>query len=74
MQVTVKLFASFRTGRFSSMPQEFSPGTTAGDAVRILGIPEAEVGVLLVNGRHVELDHGLAEGDTLSVFPLVGGG
>lgn len=39
-----------------------------------LAIDMREVGVLFVNSRHVQPDYVLAEGDTLSVFPLIGGG
>ncbi len=74
MQITVKLFASFRIGRFVAMPQSYPADTTVGKIVSELHIPEAEVGVVLINSRHAELRQRLNEGDTLSLFPLVGGG
>jgi molybdopterin converting factor small subunit len=74
MQITVKLFATFRTGRFAVMPREYPPGVTVGTVLDDLEIPEAQVGMLLRNGRHVEPPQPLEEGDTLSIFPLVGGG
>ena len=45
-----------------------------GAIVNELAIPVEEVGVILINGRHASLDQTVAEGDTLSLFPLVGGG
>lgn len=74
MQVTVKLFASFRTGRTPIEVCEYQPGTKVGDVVREKGIPESELGIMLVNARHVQLDRELADGDILAIFPLLGGG
>jgi molybdopterin converting factor small subunit len=74
MHITVKLFATFRTGRFKETSKECSTGTVIRTILDELAIPVDEVGVLLVNARHAEPDRPLADGDTLSVFPLVGGG
>ena len=74
MQVTVKLFAFFRTGRTPIEVCEYPAGTTVADVVAQKGIPEADVGIMLVNHRHVKLDSELADGDILALFPLLGGG
>jgi molybdopterin converting factor small subunit len=74
MNVTVKLFASFRTGRFEIEKRVYASGTTVGAVVRELGLSEGELGIMLVNSRHVKLEHQLADGDTLAIFPLLGGG
>jgi len=74
MQITVKLFANFRNNRFKNEVRTIVPDTTVGVIVAELGLVEDELGVVLINGRHVSLDQVLAEGDTLSLFPLVGGG
>lgn len=74
IKITVKLFASFRIGRFDREIREYPPATTVGDVVRDLQIPEAEVGILLLNFVHVNLHRQLVDGDALSIFPLVGGG
>ncbi len=74
MQITVKLFASFRNGRFNVALQEQPEDTDCRTIVFGLGLTEEEVGVLLVNGRHATLDQILHDSDTLSLFPLVGGG
>lgn len=74
MHITVKLFATFRNGRFKIAEQERGQETACRDVVLELGLTEQEIGIILVNGRHAELDHLLKNGDTLSLFPLVGGG
>lgn len=74
MQVTVKLFATFRSGRFSIETRDCRPGTKVGQIVEELGIPKEELGIILVNSRHVDLEYQLQDGDVLALFPLVGGG
>jgi sulfur-carrier protein len=74
MKVSVKLFATFRLGRFTIEERDYPSATTVGTIVAELGIPEEELGIILVNSRHVGLDRQLAEGDVLAIFPLLGGG
>ncbi len=74
MRVLVKLFAMLRAERFDEKEMEFPAGTTAGDVVRFLGIPEREVTLIFVNGRHSESGTVLGEGDMLALFPPIGGG
>jgi sulfur-carrier protein len=74
MQVTVKLFASFRTGRTPMEIYEYPAGTTVAQVVAQQGIPVSELGIMLVNCRHVHLDRELFDGDLLAIFPLLGGG
>jgi molybdopterin converting factor small subunit len=72
--VTVKLFASFRAGRFAVKTVDHPDGTTVADVVDGLSLPRAEVGIIMINSRHADFDRRLAEGDTLALFPLLGGG
>jgi molybdopterin synthase sulfur carrier subunit len=74
MKVTVKLFASFRTDRFEMETVEYPVGTTVADVADSLKLPQSELGIMLVNSRHVKLERVLVEGDTLALFPLLGGG
>jgi molybdopterin converting factor small subunit len=74
MQVTVKLFATFRNGRFKIAEQDLPEGTESRAVVLGLGLTEEEIGIIMINGRHGELDQILNPGDVLSLFPLVGGG
>ncbi len=74
MLITVKLFATFRAGRFDIETREYPDGTTVGDIVQELDLAAEQLGILLVNSRHVQLDRVLVDGETLAIFPLVGGG
>jgi molybdopterin converting factor small subunit len=74
MQVTVKLFATFRVGRFSEETRDYPPGTRIVDIIGELQIPDTEIGMIMLNHRHAEPDQELKEGDNLALFPLVGGG
>jgi sulfur carrier protein len=53
---------------------DFPEGASVQDVLKELKIPEAMPKILLVNGRHAEIDKVLAEGDTLSIFPPIAGG
>lgn len=74
MQVTVKLFATFRNNRFKVEEQVLAEGTQCRTVVLDLGLTEEEIGIIMINGRHGVLDQVLMAGDVLSLFPLVGGG
>ncbi|HIJ81598.1 MAG TPA: MoaD/ThiS family protein [Desulfuromonadales bacterium] len=74
MQITVKLFASFRTGRFDIETREYPDGTTVGDVADQLNLTRGELGIMMINNRHVKCGHIIADGDTLALFPLLGGG
>jgi molybdopterin converting factor small subunit len=72
--VTVKLFATLRGQGPGVVSHPLGSGTTAADVIRELAIPPASVSVIFVNGRHATPDTVLAPGDTLALFPPVGGG
>lgn len=74
MTITVKLFATFRIGRFAAMKQEYPLGTPVANVIKDLGIQEEEIGMLMLNSKHIEPQYALQEGDNLAIFPLVGGG
>jgi molybdopterin converting factor small subunit len=74
MQITVKLFATFRVGRFAATTRQYPQGTLIAEVIRELQIPEAQIGMIMLNNRHAEPDQQLNDGDNLSLFPLVGGG
>lgn len=74
MKITIKLFASFRINRFSIEEREYPDGATVATIVSELGLPEQELGIMLINSRHVGLSHQPVDGDTLAIFPLLGGG
>jgi len=74
VHVTVKLFAHFRDGRFKEEQREYPEGADCRHVLGTLGLGDRELGILMVNNRHARLEHPLTHGDTLSLFPLVGGG
>jgi hypothetical protein len=74
MQVTVKLFASFRVGRFTEAERDVAPGIRIAEVAESLGILPEDIGIIMVNGRHAALENELQPGARLSLFPLLGGG
>lgn len=74
MRVNVKLFATLRDGRGKILMMDGQAGLSPRLILERLSIPESEIAILLVNGRDGSLDAELRDGDTLSLFPPVGGG
>jgi molybdopterin converting factor small subunit len=76
IEITVKLFAQYREGRFKVEKKIYPQGISAGEIVKDIGINEEDlpIGVLMINGRHVGKDHILQDGSIFSIFPKVGGG
>ena len=74
MKITVKLFASFRAGRIPLETREYPAGTTVADIVAEQRIQVSELGIIMVNSRHVDVGRELTDGDILAIFPLLGGG
>ena len=74
MVVEVRLFATFRKGRFKKREMEFSEGGSLYALLERLKIAREEAGLLLVNGRYASAKDTLAPHDVVSIFPLLGGG
>ncbi|MDF2519874.1 MAG: molybdenum cofactor biosynthesis protein MoaD [Clostridia bacterium] len=74
MQVNVKLFASLREGRFKTEVVDFDSNSRVIDVMNKYELPPEEVAICLVNGRDADNEHVLQNGDTVSLFPPVGGG
>ncbi len=74
MRITVKLHASLRPyGRSDSgcglFPLETTEKATVREVIRELGIPPEKVRMILVNGRGVDSDSILSNGDRIALFP-----
>ena len=74
MKVTVKLFATLRKDRFHSDQIILSDNATSNDLLKELKIPQDHVGILLVDGKNVSVNSEISDGQTVSIFPAVGGG
>ncbi len=74
MQVTVKLFATLRLNRKKENFLNMQEGACVDSILGHLGISRQDATIMMVNGRHVRPEHVLKSGDTLSLFPPVGGG
>jgi molybdopterin synthase sulfur carrier subunit len=74
MKVTVKLFASLRTGRFAVGIFDGEAARTVRDILAYLQIPEEEASIIFINNRHKDADAAVRDGDVLAIFPPVGGG
>jgi molybdopterin converting factor small subunit len=74
MHVTVKLFATLRKDRFDERELELADGVTAGEIIDMIAVPPTEVTLIFINGRHSVPEAKLADGDTLALFPPIGGG
>lgn len=56
--------------RKRDLPLAFEPTVPVRHLIEIFGVPHTEVEIILVNGDSVGLDHRIAEGDRVSVYPL----
>ncbi|MFN2244144.1 MAG: MoaD/ThiS family protein [Anaerolineae bacterium] len=77
--VQAKLFATLRQykpgiGIGEPFSVDLPDGSTVRDLVRQLQLPEDQVKLMFINARSAELDHPLADGDEVGIFPPVGGG
>ena len=73
MQVDVKLFASLQEGHFKEQKTELNDNSRVIDVIKKYDIPLEEMSICLVNGRDADNDQVLHDGDTVSLFPPVGG-
>jgi len=74
MKLSVKLFATLREGRGKQLDVEIDNGLSVLKAMETLGIKKNDVSIILVNGINTNVDAVLSDGDTLSLFPPIGGG
>jgi sulfur-carrier protein len=74
MPVNVKLFATLREGRGKGFEMDLDVNTTPGIIIDHLDIRREDVAILLINGKDGNFDQKLQDGDTVSIFPPVGGG
>lgn len=74
MHINVRLFASLRLGREGQITLTHRPDLRVKDVIKELNLPLEEISIIMINGRHGNLDSLLEANDRLSFFPAVGGG
>jgi len=77
MKVEIKLFAGFRSYIPSTPDQRYTDvpdGSTVGDIILALDIPEDTKKIIFINGARGTVDSVLQEKDRLAIFPPVAGG
>ncbi len=79
MKVELNLYATLRRYLPSQEEEggnivETKEGITVEELLTGFDVPVDTVKIVFVNGVHAEIDHRLAEGDRVGVFPPVGGG
>lgn len=74
MEIEVRLFASFRIGRFKCKRLTRDNETKIIDILNSLQIKKEELGLVLVNGSYRDTEAYLKDNDVLSIFPPAAGG
>ncbi len=75
-RVTVNLYATFRQaiGGKPSVEVDIEPGQSIEQVLEGLGVPIDQTRIVFCNNRYAQLDHKLQGGETLGIFPAIGGG
>ncbi len=75
-QVKINLYATLREhiGGAPSIELEIEPGQTVEQVLERLGVPTGRTRIIFVNNRAAGLSKVLQGGETLGVFPAIGGG
>jgi len=73
-EIEVRLFATLQEGRFKKTKIRADEVRTVGDILDHFKIDPEEVAIVFVNRKHASLDTEIRAGDTVSLFPKVGGG
>jgi molybdopterin converting factor small subunit len=73
--VEVRLYASLQKLKPTPVQTCRLDGiSTVRDLAGAQGIPEREIAIVMVNGKRAHLESSLAAGNTVSLFPAIGGG
>jgi molybdopterin synthase sulfur carrier subunit len=74
-RIEMRLYASLQKWKSPPVAEyELAGIDTVRDLLKESGIPEHEVAIVIVNGKRGQLDSVLQHGDSVSLFPLIGGG
>ena len=74
MQLEIKLFASLQKFIPNVENLKVDENCTVLELLEKIGIKSSEVAITLVNGRHVQFEQRLHDGETVAIFPPIAGG
>ena len=74
IKIEVRYFATLRVDGKKKEVLSISDAMTAEELLKMLKIPNEEIAILLINGINSDAKTVLNDGDTVSLFPPVGGG
>ena len=74
MIIELKLFGTFREGRFKRKDLELAEGTQLSAIVEPLDLPESQAKIVMVKGIAVMDDCVLHDKDVIAIFPMIAGG
>ncbi len=74
MTILVKVYATLRTYTDGEGTIYMEQAETVKDILEKLGVPEKDVKNIIINGRRRGLDHHVADGDRVALFPPIAGG
>ncbi len=74
MKITVKLFATLRTGRFDETFLDIENSADIDYLLEMLKLKREDIAIMMINGRHCEHDTAINDGDVVALFPPIGGG
>jgi molybdopterin converting factor small subunit len=79
MSVFVRLSTTLRDSvpgynAAEGLNMEIARETTAKELAQKLNLPLTEVKIVIINGRRVDLETSVIDGDRVAFFPAVGGG
>ena len=74
IKIKIKLVGLFKTDNFQQKTCYYPDGTQVQSVIVDLQLPLRHLGIVLINGIHADADSILAEGDELTLLPLLDGG
>ncbi len=73
-EAEIRLFATLREGRFEKARIKLEGPSSVKEILKSFEIDPEEVAIIFVNKKHAGLDTAVHPGDSVSLFPKVGGG
>lgn len=73
MEVNVKLFTGSQEGQYDISKTKLADNSRIIDVINKYGLPEEEVDICYINGLDANKDQILHNGDTVFLYPKIGG-